>query len=435
MSDNLNVPEGGLEPSSDKMTIFRAIKKRRQRVFIQFLNFVASHFGIEKVSIKSLKKSTLEKLLSKVDYEIVCRFKTESGHKPAYSIQNILYTITGSYIKKPKEDYYMYWTDELKQEIKDYKKFITNPLNIEIPSLAYAYWLIENVKTEGITVKLRFIKSIFTFYQIKQNKDGHEQQIEKIVNDLSKLKSRIHFEDGKRAKNKEKRRQTPIEDIISAIKSLDEKYEQKRNYYVLKAKTALKFLVHLCWRASNIFNLKIGENLYYENETWYYDIPPNEQKSPEKQGQKYKSIKGVIPDVLQKDITELIRISKTTDYLFKNQSIKSYTTDSFSSYIKNITKKHVGVTLNPHVFRDIIPTYLINHDVNPIYVSSLLWHKPAGLTSVDLKYVNIDKNKAVLECNKVLMKLYKDKSDRKSNSKLKKEDSNVISFDKFKKNS
>ena len=293
-------------------------------------------------------------------------------------------------------------------------------------SLDFAYYLIKTIKTEGIIVKLRFVKSLFVFCQYKYNiSSKKEKQINKLLSDLSKLKQRIHFEDGQRAKNKEIRRQTPIENIISAIKELDDKYDKNQNYYVLKAKTALKFLVHMCWRASNIINMKIGETLYFKDGEWYYDIPPDQQKAPEKEGNKLKSIKGVIPAILQNDIRELIRASGTKDYLFRNQSNTKYGISPFSNYIKTITKKHVGETLNPHVFRDIIPTYLINHDVNPIYVSSLLWHRPAMLTTIDLKYVNIDKNKAVLECNKVLTKLYKDKSDF---SERRGEKSNVISF-------
>lgn len=369
----------------------------------------------------------------------------------------------------------MQLSKELTNEINEYKNFITDHLNINIPKnliqkentfntitingikkfinylikekqininninslldymvsyiLDYAYFLIKNLKTEGIIIKLRFVKSLFTFYISHYNINSEKKnKIDNILNDLSKLKSRIKFEDGIRGKNKEVRKQISINKIISAIDLLNMKYKINKNYNLLKAKVALKCLIHLCWRSSNIINLKIGETLNYKDNLWHYYIPPNQQKVPEKEGNKYKAIQGIIPDILQDDFNELIRISGAHEYLFRKNDNSKYNPSSFGNYIKKITKKYIGEELNPHVFRDIVSTYLINHDVNPIYVSTFLWHKPANLTSIDLKYVKIDRNKAVSECNKQLMSLYKKISERQKSKN--KNTNNIIYFKK-----
>jgi hypothetical protein len=68
--------------------IFISLHKERQNDLIRFLNFIATQINTEKLNKKSINKKCLEYLLSKVSYNMYCRF--ESQHRHRYSIKNIL---------------------------------------------------------------------------------------------------------------------------------------------------------------------------------------------------------------------------------------------------------------------------------------------------------------------------------------------------------
>ncbi len=141
---------------------------------------------------------------------------------------------------------------------------------------------------------------------------------------------------------------------------------------------------------------------------------PDEQKSPHRKGKKLQSIKGIFPKILQDNITEYISIYGTKDFLLKTQKGNAYSANSFSAYVKVITKKHLGIEINPHLFRDIIFTYLIKKErFDNVKAQIFLWHKPKSLSEVDMHYFDIDINDAVLSVNRELMKLYRPKKDTK----------------------
>ena len=55
--------------------------------------------------------------------------------------------------------------------------------------------------------------------------------------------------------------------------------------------------------------------------------------------------------------------------------------------------------------RDIVFSYLLDNDFDLIKSELFIWHKPS-ISKTDRHYFKIDINKAVLQVNKELMKLY-----------------------------
>lgn len=84
--------------------------------------------------------------------------------------------------------------------------------------------------------------------------------------------------------------------------------------------------------------------------------------------------------------------------------------------------------LNPHIFRNIVPTYYYSQTKNNTYASLYLMHKPKDFTDTDLVYIDFDYNDVVKDVNQVLVKLCK--SNCRRNKTEKNIDNNVIQFKK-----
>lgn len=450
------------------LSLFKSLLEQRKNVLIKFLDYICEKHNIKKISSDYIREIKLRSVLFKVDYRSIKEYKSKLGHRLSYNIENIIYDITGERIIKTMDYGY---TAELNNEIEEYKAFVTDKMNIDIPRntiqrentfdsitlrgirafidylmyekdiqltkikslyeyileyfLDFVRFLNKTSKTTGKTFKIRFIRSIFFYYRNKLDLCEKDlQQISRFREDFLKLSSRFEFKDSVRIKNKKRRRKkVSVIDIVSAIKRLEIDYEINKKYYTLKALVSLKLLLHLGWRGSNIVNLKLGDTLIFQDKKWHYIFRPEQQKAPMKEGHKELVIEGIFPSRLQKNISELINWNKTKDYLLKTQGNRPYNTSSFCGYMKKITKKHIGTELNPHVFRDIIFSYLIKKGYNYVNAELFLWHKPKAITSVDMSYLDIDINSAVKYVNKKLERLYREKQDNKKSDK-----SNVIYF-------
>jgi len=456
----------------DMLLMIKSLKERRREILFQFLDFVRKRLKLHEITEKNITEIKLNRLISKIDYNDIIEFKQNIGHRPTYNVLNIIEDISGIRIEKPENCY----SKELKKELNDYKKFVTNKLNIDIPKIMiqreatfdsitirgintfisflvteknarigeittlfdytldyffdYIYYLRAKCPTSSITFKIRFIRSIFYFYRnhrIISDKDN--ERIDKLMSDYRKLIDRMLYEESARTKNKRNRRKVELQNIIDVIKRLDDEYKVKKNYYILKSKVVLMILVHLGWRASNIVNLKIGETMFFENGKWCYRFRPDQQKAPLVVSGSYVSIEGEFPKRLQHDITELFNKSKSKDYLLLTQGKRKYSTTSFSSYVKKITSRYLDTELNPHIFRDIVFSHLIKNGYNFVNAELFLWHKPKSITLVDLNYLDIDVNSAVKYVNKKLEKLYitKKKEEKDNEATV---SSNILRFPK-----
>ncbi|MFW5795241.1 MAG: tyrosine-type recombinase/integrase [Bacillota bacterium] len=354
-----------------------------------------------------------------------------------------------------------YLNEPLNKEINEYKKFVTNPYNLHLKKIhlqrettfesltkhslkkfveflvevkrceptsisenisyfkEYCDWLLSQYKTETFQIKTRWVSSFLSFCIVtKRITKKDKKLVMSIRKYYKKIKNRITYQDGRNTEKMNERAKTDIYVIIEGIKKVEKSYELSMDRILLKAKIALKILLHLCWRTRNIRTLKLGETLYYENGLWHYRFTPEQQKAPQRQGKKLKVIKGVFPSLLQDDLTEYINNHNITDYLFKTNQGKIYNTNSFSKYISVITKRYIGIDINPHSFRKIVFTYLIKNNFDNVKAELMLWHKPKTLSEVDFHYFNTDINDAVIEANKVLMKLYQKPKKQKKDEKI-----------------
>lgn len=248
-----------------------------------------------------------------------------------------------------------------------------------------------------------FIYSLVHYFKTKIKLTKQDTiKLNDILEKYRKQKN-VDITESQRNKNKEERQQTDIKIIANGIKKLETSYYEKtKSIKELKALVILKILFFLCWRASNIFNLEINKNIYKKEGKWYYRFTPDEQKAPFCLNGIRKDIEGVFPDIIQRDLDLFLKLTNPTKFLFKNE--KAYLS-SFTEYVCNITKKYLGVKLNPHVFRDIVFSWLVENNCERDG-QMLLWHKLTILSSSDKYYFKHDTNGGVLRANEKLMSLY-----------------------------
>jgi len=243
-----------------------------------------------------------------------------------------------------------------------------------------------------------FIYSLIHYFKTKLKLTKQDtNKLNEILEKYRKQKG-IDMTESKRNKNKEERQQTDIKVVANGIKRLENSYKKTKSINGLKALVILKILFFLGWRTSNIMSLEIGKNIYKQKGKWFYRFTPEEQKSPLKVNGVLKDIEGIFPEVIQKDLELYIEITESTGLLFKNIS-------SFYHYVMSITKKYIGIALNPHIFRSIVFNWLVENE-SERDAKLMLWHKPTELTSSDRHYFNHDINGSVLRANEKLMSLY-----------------------------
>lgn len=357
------------------------------------------------------------------DFKSYCLFnKDKSKREKEHSFNNNTLYRLHLFIDYLNEELHINIT-----EIVSLKEYVKSYL------IDYFYYLSCKYNTTTIISYISVLIKLISFYKLNSTVI-EVSDFNKLYREYRDEKSLLRLKQGKKAINKEIRQRIELKTIIRIIKKLHLKYQENKNIKLLHDKLLLKVLVHTGWRSMNIRELIFDETVLLINEKWHYNFIPEKQKYPLKNNGVYKTITGIFPLSLQKDLSNYINESnlKKGEYLFKNRKNERFSSSAFSLYIQRLTKKYIGKELNPHVFRDITFTYLIENGLYPIYAQLFLWHKPSFFSVSDYAYFKTDINKACLEANKILKKLYKKGKEgkKKKRRKKKKLPVNVIRFPK-----
>jgi integrase len=299
----------------------------------------------------------------------------------------------------------------IKPNLKAFIDYIENHLNKKPRSLlvcisyliSYTKFVINKYKTSYIKTKLQFTSSLSHFLKEKICKNEKEKRnIDKIIIECRNKINNHSFEETKRQQNKQYRQQFPYKKLVLMIKNMTE-----RTINEIRDKLILSILSFTGWRANNILEMKLGETIFKSNGEWWYNFPTNLQKSHTEKTSKI----GEFPSLLHKLLDKYIEKSgiKENEYIFRTKKLTKWKIPFFTNLVKRISMNLLGIELNPHVFRDILFSYLLENDCSLIHAQLVLWHVPS-ISKSDSHYFVANHGKSLIKVNqKYIEPLYKEK--------------------------
>jgi integrase len=194
--------------------------------------------------------------------------------------------------------------------------------------------------------------------------------------------------------------------------------------YVVQDELLMKWLVVLPWRQRNIRECRIGlksegANLFKaEIEEWDKIKKPKwveerikanryeefwQYHFREKETKNRREVRSILPRRLVPLLEEYLEHHRAnivngngTNTLFLNKVGQPLTDDELISVVSNLTLRHAGKRVTPHIFRDIWAYWwLASHPEDYLTVSKKLWHRSIEIT---LRIYGCQFDEAQAEC-------------------------------------
>ncbi len=317
-------------------------------------------------------------------------------------INSYRYYITNknSGVKKKYVNKNSTYKEIIKRHLTSFINYIENHLKKKPRSLLtcilylipYTDFIIKKYKTTYIKIKLQFISSLSHFLKEKRCRNEKEKKgIDKIITECRNKINNHSFEETKRQQNKQYNQQFPYKKIILILNNMSDSTTKE-----LRDKLIISILAFTGWRANNILELKQGETIFKSGRKYWYNFSTKLQKSRTEK----TSIIGEFPSLLQELLDKYITKAeiKEEEYIFRTKKLTKWKSSYFTKIVKLISKRHLGIELNPHVYRDILFSYLIENDCSLIHAQLVLWHAPS-MSKSDSHYFLANHGKSLLKVN------------------------------------